>query len=58
MAQALAEKLEYIGPAEKERTALVLQSEQFARTPKPPLPKGKPQSHLSRSPGRDVGESR
>ena len=41
MAQASAEKLEHTGPAEKERVASVPQREQFARTPEPPLPKGK-----------------
>ena len=41
MAKASAEKLERIGPAEKERVAAVAQSEQLARTPKPLLPKGK-----------------
>ena len=41
MAQASAEKLEQTGPAEKERVASVPQREQLARTPEPPLPKGK-----------------
>ena len=41
MAQASAEKLEHIGPAEKERVALVPQNEQLARTPELPLPKRK-----------------
>ena len=41
MAQALAEKLEQTGPAEKERVASVSQREQLASTPEPPLPKGK-----------------
>ena len=41
MAQALAEKLEHTGPAEKERVASVPQREQLARTTEPPLPKGK-----------------
>ena len=41
MAQASAEKLEHIGPAEKERVASVPQRKQLARTPEPPLPKGK-----------------
>ena len=39
--QASAEKLEQTEPAEKERVALVPQREQLARTPEPPLPKGK-----------------
>ena len=41
IAQASAEKLEHTGPAEKERVASVPQREQLARTPEPPLPKGK-----------------
>ena len=41
MVQASAEKLEHVGPAEKERVASVPQREQLARTPEPPLPKGK-----------------
>ena len=41
MAQASAEKLEHTGPAEKERVASVPQTEQLARTPRPPLPKAK-----------------
>ena len=40
MAQASAEKLEHTGPAEKER-ASVPHREKLARTPEPPLPKGK-----------------
>ena len=41
MAQASAEKLEHTGLAQKERVASVPQKEQLARTPEPPLPKGK-----------------
>ena len=41
MAQASAEKLEQTGPAAKERVASVPQREQLARTPEPPLRKGK-----------------
>ena len=41
MAQASVKKLEHTGPAEKERVASVPQKDQLARTPKPPLPKGK-----------------
>ena len=41
MEQASAKKLEHTGPAEKERVASVPQREQLARTPEPPLPKGK-----------------
>ena len=40
MAQASAEKLEHIGPAEKEKVASVSQREQLASTPESPLPKG------------------
>ena len=41
MMQALAEKLEHTGPAEKERVASVPQREQLTKTPELPLPKGK-----------------
>ena len=41
MAWALAEKLEHTGPSEKERVALVIQSEQLATMPESPLGKGK-----------------
>ena len=41
MTQVLTEKLELTGRAEKERVASVPQSEQLARTPDPPMPKGK-----------------
>ena len=41
MAQTSAEKLEQTGPAEKERVASVPPREQLARTPEPPLLKGK-----------------
>ena len=34
-------KIEHTGPAEKERVASVPQRQQLARTPEPPLPKGK-----------------
>ena len=44
MKQASAEKPEQTGPAKKERLALLPQNEQLARTPEPPLPKGKEQS--------------
>ena len=40
-AKGSGEKLEHTGPAEKERVASVTQREQLARTPEPPLPKGK-----------------
>ena len=40
MAQALAQKFEQTGPAEKERVAPVAQREQLASTPEPSLPKG------------------
>ena len=41
MAQASAKKLEHTVPAEKQRMASVPQREQLARTPEPPLTKGK-----------------
>ena len=41
MAQASAEKLEHTGPAEKERVALVPQTEHLASMPELPLPKEK-----------------
>ena len=41
MAQALAEKLEHTGPAEKKRVALAPQREQLASMPELSLPKGK-----------------
>ena len=41
IAQALAEKIEHTGPAEKERVASVPDKEQLASTPRPPLPIGK-----------------
>ena len=58
MAQASVEKLEHIGPAEKERVASVPQREQLARTPEPPLPKGKgPSVQSTRSlGGKSQGE--
>ena len=48
MAQASAEKLEHTGPAENEKVASVLQREQLASTPEPPLQKKKEQSRLFR----------
>ena len=56
MAQASAEKFEHTEPAEKESVALVPQKEQLARTPEPPLPKGKrtePSVQSTRSWGRE-----
>ena len=41
MARASAEKLKHTEPAEKEGVASVSQREHLARTPEPPLPKGK-----------------
>ena len=41
MAQPSAEKFEQAGPAEKERVASMLQSEQLVRTPEPPKAKEK-----------------
>ena len=64
MAQALAEKLEHTGPAEKERVASVPQREQLARTPKPPLPETKrnravsPEYQIMRGERVKVGENR
>ena len=57
MAQASAEKLEHIGPAEKERVASVSQREQMARTPEPPLARGKGTKPLLRTPDHEEGES-
>ena len=64
IAQASAEKLEPIGPAEKERVASVPQIEQLARMPEPPrvrksrlCQKEKEQSRQSRVPDREVGDS-
>ena len=41
MAQVSAEKLEHTGPTVKEGVDLLLQSEQLASMPEPPLPNGK-----------------
>ena len=41
MTQASAEKLKQTEPVEKEWMVSVPQSEQLARTPEPPLPRGK-----------------
>ena len=41
MAQALAEKLEHTGPAEKKRVTSMPQREQLASTREPPLPRRK-----------------
>ena len=60
MAQASAEKLEHTGPAETERVASVPQRGQLARTPEPPLPKGKgtkPSVQSTRSWGGGGGEN-
>ena len=61
MVQASVEKLEQTGPAEKEKVASEPQREQLARTPEPPLPKGKGtelsvQSTRSRGKRVKVGE--
>ena len=64
MAQASAEELEQTGPAEKERVASVPHRKQLARTPEPPLPKGKwnravcPKHQIMRGERVKVGESR
>ena len=57
MVQASAEKFEHTGPAEKERAAVVPQRQQLAITPQCFCQKEKKQSHLSRSPDREEGES-
>ena len=61
MAQALAEKLEHTGPAEKKRVASVSQREQLASMPEPPLPRGEgaePSVHqIMREERVKVGES-
>ena len=51
------EKLEHTGPAEKERVASVPQSKPLASTTEPLCQKEKEQSHLSRAPDREAGES-
>ena len=63
MAQALAEKLEYAGPAEKERVVSVPQREQLESTPEPPFPRGEETEPSARVPNHKrekvkVGESR
>ena len=55
--QASAGKREQTGPAEKERVASEPQSEQLARCQSPLCQKGKKQSHMSRLPDHEVGES-
>ena len=57
IALASAKKLEYTGPAEKERVASMPQREQLANTLEPPLQNKEKQIHLSRSRNREVGES-
>ena len=56
MAQASAEKLEHTGPAEKERVASMHKVSWLVRQSRV-CKKEKGQSHLSRSPDREVGES-
>ena len=56
MAQALAEKLEHTGPAEKERVASLPQRKQLARTPKPLLLRGKETEPSVKVPDREVRE--
>ena len=58
MAQALAEKLEHTGPAEKERVASVPQREQLARTPKPLQSRVSPEYQIMRRERVKVVESR
>ena len=50
-----SEKLEHTGLAEKERVALVPQSEHLAGTPEPPLPKRKGTEPSVQSQDREVG---
>ena len=57
MAQVLAENFEHTELAENERVASMPQREQLASTPELPSPKTKEQSHLSRLPDCEVGES-
>ena len=57
MAQASAEKLEQVGPAEKERVASVPQREQLASMPERLCQKEKEPSRQSRVPDHDGGES-
>ena len=57
MAKASAKKLEHTGPAEKERVALVAQREQLKVCQTRLCLKEKKQSHLSKTPDRNVEES-
>ena len=57
MALASADKLEYTGPAEKERVASVPQREQLGGTQSRLCRKEKEQSHQSRAPDCEGGES-
>ena len=56
MAQALSEKLEHTGPAEKERVFLVPQKES-SRQKRRSRPCEKEQSCQSKAPDREGGES-
>ena len=55
MAQAVAEKLEDTGPAEKKGVVLGQQREQLASTPICLCEKEKEHSRLTRSPDHEVG---
>ena len=57
MAQALAEKLEHTGPAEKERVASVPQREQLASMSELSLPRGEGTEPSFQRPDHEVGES-
>ena len=57
MAQALSEKLEHTGPAEKERVASVPQRESSRQARRSrPCQKKKEQSRQSKAPDRERGE--
>ena len=57
IAQALAEKIELIRPAKRERVASVPQREQLASTPSRLCLKEKQQNRLYRAPDCEVGKS-
>ena len=58
MAQALSEKLEHTGPAEKERVSSVPQRENSRQARRSrPCQKEKEQSRQSKAPDREGGES-
>ena len=57
MTQALAEKLEHIGPFEYKKVASAPLSEQFSGMAEPLWPKKKKQRHQSKSQDREMGET-